>query len=48
MDGETFASYAAKRYIGRKGFKPGTVPEAECIRERALRGVMAQQQLYDK
>jgi rhomboid protease GluP len=26
--GETFATYLAKYYVGRKGFSPGTVPEA--------------------
>ena len=29
MNEDSFASYLAKHYIGRKGFQPGTVPEAE-------------------
>ncbi len=29
--GETFATYLAKYYVGRKGFSPGTVPEAEAL-----------------
>src|SRR5262249_574079 len=29
MSEDTFASYLAKHYVGRKGFRPGTVPEAE-------------------
>ena len=31
MNEETFASYLAKHYVGRKGFRPGTVPEAEAL-----------------
>lgn len=28
---ETFAAYLAKHYIERKGFRPGTVPEANAL-----------------
>src|SRR5262249_1389580 len=31
MGENTFASYLAKHYVGRKGFRPGTVPEAEAL-----------------
>jgi len=31
MNGETFATYLAKHYVARKGFRPGTVPEAEAL-----------------
>jgi len=31
MNEDSFATYLAKHYIGRKGFRPGTVPEAEAL-----------------
>lgn len=30
-DGETFAEYLARYYIHKRGFKPGTVPEAQAL-----------------
>src|SRR5262245_9574688 len=32
---ETFASYLAKQYIAKKGFKAGTVPEAKALESAA-------------
>jgi len=33
--GETFAAYLAKQYVAKKGFKPGTVPEAGALASAA-------------
>jgi rhomboid protease GluP len=35
VKGETFAAYLAKQYVAKKGYKPGTVPEAGALASAA-------------